>query len=111
MQIQTKIWIGSAVAAAAVSGAMGAGAKTDNVTLIPAAVMANFITAGLVDPNGKVPAVNAVPGAGVPTLYIAAAVLILSLGGEVGPFLWRRAGPVRRKWAMEGWGEAWRRPV
>ena len=80
MRIQTKIWIGSAVAGAAVLGAMGASAGTDNLTPIPTAVMANFITAGLVDPNGKVPAVNAVPGAGVPNLSIAVPFAILQHG-------------------------------
>lgn len=80
MQTQMKIWIGGALSGALVVGAMGAGAATDNLTAVPKAVMANFITAGRVDPNGKVPAVNAVPGAGVPTLSVAVPFAILQHG-------------------------------
>src|ERR1700676_3652356 len=47
---------------------------------IPTAVMANFIAAGAPDPNGKVPALNAVPGAGVANVSMAMPVAVLMHG-------------------------------
>ena len=43
-------------------------------------VMANFITAGNVDPKARVPALNAVPGAGVQNLSVALPVSVLLHG-------------------------------
>jgi hypothetical protein len=39
-----------------------------------------FVTAGAIDPNGKVPAFNAVPGAGVANLAVAIPVTLLTHG-------------------------------
>jgi hypothetical protein len=44
------------------------------------AVMANFIAAGAIDPRGKVPALNAVAGAGVQNISLALPVSVLVHG-------------------------------
>jgi hypothetical protein len=43
-------------------------------------VLPAFITAGLIDPNGKVPAVNGVPGAGTPNMAVAFPTTVLTHG-------------------------------
>jgi hypothetical protein len=43
-------------------------------------VLPAFITAGIVDPNGKVPALNGVPGSGIANLDIAMPATILAHG-------------------------------
>jgi hypothetical protein len=53
---------------------------TPDVVTAPAGVMANFITAGTLDPREKVPALNAIAGAGVATLAVALPLAVLRHG-------------------------------
>ena len=46
----------------------------------PPGVIANFITAGAPDPNGKVPVIDGVPGAGVQNIAVASPLAILQHG-------------------------------
>jgi len=59
---------------------------TGNITSIRVVnmpgVMPAFITAGAPDPNGKVPAINGVPGAGVANLGVSAPLLTLVNGNS-----------------------------
>jgi hypothetical protein len=47
-----------------------------------AGVMSTFLVAGALDPNGKVPALNAVPGAGVPNVAVAFPTVVLTHGTQ-----------------------------
>lgn len=54
-------------------------AQNQATTAIPG-VLPSFITAGAIDPNGKVPALNAVPGAGVSNLDLSLPQTLLTHG-------------------------------
>jgi hypothetical protein len=60
--------------------ALGTGAAAFMPVGTTPGALANFITAGTPDPNGKVPSLNAVPGAGVNTLSVAIPVAVLHHG-------------------------------
>lgn len=82
-----RAMIGSAaLAISCVTGITGAqaGAPASSPDAVGATatpgVMANFIAAGAIDPQRKVPALNAVAGAGVPNLSLALPVSVLVHG-------------------------------
>lgn len=55
-------------------------ASAGNSTAATPGVIANFITAGAPDPRGKVPALDAVAGAGVSNITMASPIAILQHG-------------------------------
>jgi len=56
-------------------------AQTQAAAVVPG-ILPAFITAGIIDPNGKVPALNAVPGSGVANLSEAMPLTILNHGNS-----------------------------
>jgi hypothetical protein len=75
------LYAGVAVWMAALYGAgHAAAAATADATAALPGVIANFITAGPTDPKGKIPAIDAVPGAGVRNIAIATPLGILEHG-------------------------------
>jgi hypothetical protein len=66
---------------AALNGAgQDATAKTADAAIALPGVIANFITAGAADPKGRIPVIDAVPGAGVQNIAIASPLGILQHG-------------------------------
>ena len=80
MQIAMQTGMRTAALVGVLLTATGASAVRGDETPAAPGVMTTFVTAGAIDPNGKVPAVNAVPGSGVPNLDIAAPLAILQHG-------------------------------
>ena len=62
-------------------GSAAAQSVEPDATAAPPGVIAAFITAGVADPNGKVPKLNAVAGAGVTNIAISSPQGILQHGG------------------------------
>jgi hypothetical protein len=82
-----RLMTGSGAAALCMALSMGfqSSAATPDVSptqdlAVQPGVMANFIAVGLVDPQGRVPAINAVPGAGVQNLAVALPTSVLQHG-------------------------------
>ncbi len=79
-----KQYYGAALVLMAIAaGVAGEAAAQDSEIVGTAAtpgVIAAFITAGAIDPNGKVPALNAVKGAGVTNISMASPIAILQRG-------------------------------
>jgi hypothetical protein len=78
LTMKLKIAIAAAVLAVALAPFRGF-AQSQAPAAIPG-VLPAFITAGRIDPNGKVPALNAVPGAGVSHLDLSFPQTILTQG-------------------------------
>ena len=68
------------VLALAVAACFAATAAAQDAPVTVPGVLPAFITAGVVDPNGKVPALNGVPGSGIANLDIAQPATILAHG-------------------------------
>lgn len=73
------VWAGVAVSTAAFSS-VGQSAAAATAAAAPPGVIANFVTAGTPDPKGRVPALNAVPGAGVDNVTMAMPLGVLQHG-------------------------------
>lgn len=69
------------LAAATLAGSTTSHAQTDSKT-VATDVMATFIVAGAIDPNHKVPALNAVQGAGVANVAVAFPIAVLKHGTQ-----------------------------
>jgi hypothetical protein len=78
-------WLGLALSAFCILtvGSVPMQAQSDSIQDAPATVpgmLPAFISAGYIDPNGKVPTINAVPGSGIENLDISFPVTVLNHG-------------------------------
>jgi hypothetical protein len=75
-----KSIIAQSIAILAITLTPFSGFAQDRPAVATPGMLPAFIAAGNIDPNGKVPALNAVPGAGVSNLSLAFPVTVLNHG-------------------------------